>query len=373
MNEVKKGKVVHLTSVHFPLDTRIFYKECVTLQRAGYEVVLVAPHVHSETVDNISIHAVPKPKNRRDRILKTIWQIYWAGLEEQADVYHFHDPELLPIGLLLKMRGKKVIYDIHENLPAQILGKEYLAFVKLRKFIARLAHWSERVALALFDGVVVANPLVAARFPSPKAISLANYPILNLIDRIEPAEVETTKSPVLIYVGGLTPIRGVKEMVRAVGLVKRDVELWLAGPWASEDFRRQCSQLAGWDRVRYLGFLTPKEVYAYLKHADVGMAVLHPQANYLTNLPVKGFEYMACSLPMIMSDFPYWRKVFDGAAVFVDPQDPEAIAEAIQYLIDYPDEAKRLGETGRRLVQEHYSWEAESSKLLALYEQILGN
>ena len=364
-------KVVHFTSAHWAFDTRIFYKECVSLAGAGYDVVLVVPHTRDEVRNDVRIRAVPIPNSREQRVKRTIRQVYRAAVEEDGDVYHFHDPELFLSGLWLKLRGKRVIYDIHENIPAQILGKDYIKPDWMRKSVANLARVSEKVALAAFDGLVIANPVVAQRFESDKAITVANYPILGLVDDISPANMPVSGRPVLIYVGGLTPIRGIYELIQAVEILPVDVELWLAGAWSSDAFRHRCESLSGWNRVRYLGQLTPVEVYAYLKRADIGLATLHPQENYLTNLPVKGFEYMACSLPMVMSDFPYWREIFSGAAMFVDPTSPQAIASAIQFLLQHPEEASQLGATGRRMVEERFSWEAESKKLLALYERIL--
>ena len=368
---MSRYKVVHLTSVHPPFDARIFYKECATLARAGYAVTLVAPHEQDKRVDGVQIHAVPRPANRHERVRRTIRQVYHAAVQENGDLYHFHDPELFLAGLLLKLRGKKVVYDIHENLPAQILGKTYLRPPALRRFIARTAAFSEKLAAFIFDGLAIANPRVAERFSGPNTITLANYPLLTMIDEASPAEAKPSAKPVVIYVGGLTAIRGVCELIDAMEILDGAVELWLLGPWASQTLQSQCMAKPGWQYVRYLGYVTPKEVYSYLKLANIGLATLHPQHNYLTNLPVKAFEYMACTLPVVMSDFPYWREVFEGAALFVAPQSPEAIAGAIRRLLEHPEEARALGQAGRRMVETMYSWEQESDKLLALYDRIL--
>ena len=118
-----KNKVCILTSVHPPFDIRIFHKEAKSLARAGYDITLIAQHDKEEIVEGIRIVSLPKPKNRIDRMTRTVWSAYRKAIKIDADIYHFHDSELIPIGLLLKLRGKRVIYDVHEDFPASILCK----------------------------------------------------------------------------------------------------------------------------------------------------------------------------------------------------------------------------------------------------------
>jgi len=168
--------ICHLTSVHHPYDIRIFHKECRTLARHGYDVVLIVPHDKDEVVEGVRIKAVPKPKNRKERILKTTRQIYRLALKVNADVYHFHDPELIPVGIMLKLHGKKVIYDVHEDVPKQILSKEWVPKY-LRRVVAGITAVIESLASKIIDGIVVVTPAIAKRFPKGKTIIVQNYPI----------------------------------------------------------------------------------------------------------------------------------------------------------------------------------------------------
>jgi glycosyltransferase involved in cell wall biosynthesis len=364
------GKVCIITTVHQPFDTRIFHKEAKTLVQAGYDVILIAQHNKNEIVDGVKIIVLPKPRNRFMRIFGLTWQTLILALHQRADIYHFHDPELIFIGVLLRLLGKKVIYDVHEDVPKQILNKEWIGNVSIRKIAAFFMNIIEQIGVSLFNKIVAATPDIARRFPKTKTIILRNFPILELIDNAEPADYKKNK-PIIIYAGGLTNVRGIKEIVQAMEYIDGKAELWLLGKWDSEKIKKECENLKGWKNTRYLGFTSLEEVFQYMKIADIGFCLLHPIKNYITGLPVKAFEYMACSLPMVISDFYYSQKIFGKCALFAKPYDPEDIADKIIYLLDKSDEAKKLGKRGRKLIKEKYSWEAESKKLIMLYNSFV--
>jgi len=194
-------------------------------------------------------------------------------------------------------------------------------------------------------------------------------PILKLIDNAVPINHKKSKS-VIIYAGGLTKVRGIKEIVQTMKHIGNRAELWLLGKWESEKFKSECENLAGWKYTKYFGFKNLEKVYSFMKFSDIGIINFLPVENNLMAGPNKVYEYMACSLPIAMSNFPYWQKTFRDCVLFVDPYDYKNIAEKILYLLDNPKEAKELGKRGRKLIEEKYSWEAESKKLLEMYKNL---
>ena len=369
-----KMHIVHLTTVHPPFDTRIFHKQAKTLVEAGYDVTLIAQHDRGEVVDGVKIIALPKPKNRFARILGLTWQAFRLALQQKADVYHFHDPELIPVGLALKaLTQARVIYDVHEDYSLQILSKEWLPR-PLRPILARIVAGLEGVATQVFDGVVTATLGIARRFPAEKTVMVQNFPLLSeFADR--PPVPYTRRPPWVVYVGGLSVIRGVFEMVKAMSYLPAHLEaqLVLAGVFMSSELQDEVSTLRGWAKVRFLGWQTWPQVTTLLNKARAGLVVLHPRPNYLDAYPVKMFEYMAAGVPVVASDFPLWRQIIEetGSGLIVDPLDPQAIAETIAWLLEHPQEAAAMGERGRHAVLVRYNWKQEAEKLLFLYRRLL--
>lgn len=370
------AKVCVITSAHRCSDDRIYYKEARSLVAAGYEVILIGQHNKEEVVGGVRIVPLPWTKNRFDRFVKLGWIALRLAIRQEAAIYHFHDPDLIPTGLILKILGKKVIYDIHELVYFQIADKDWLKFTVFKIIAQRIYYIFEKIAVKVFDQIILAEDGYLSYFrqhhETPiKYITLRNFAHLEIIDKSAPSNVSRKTKPVIIYVGGLSEIRGIKSIVRAMAILKDSAELWLLGKWDSETLMAECMSQSGWEFCRYWGFVPLTEVYSYMKNADFGISILYPIENYLTSLPIKAFEYMACGLPMVMSDFQYWQEIFGACSVFADPTNPDDIATKIKYLIDNPEEARRLGSLGKELVTTKYNWETESQKLLDLYRGLL--
>jgi len=376
-------KICVLTSVHPASDVRIFHKECKSLARAGYDVTLVATGEKDSEHDGVMHRAIPASKGRLQRFLRGSLAVYRKAIQEDADAYHFHDPELIPIALLLRLRGKKVVYDIHEDLPSTISYKPYIP-PTLCGPVSSVARRIENFAARRFTGLITASPAIADRFRRLNR----NLAVVNNFPRIEEIESgssagdrpagRASRKPALLYVGmRITRARCAVEMVEAMGLLPESVpaSLRLVGNWDSEELPESLSKLAGWDRVEFVGQLGRPGVAEELRNAAVGLVILHPEPNYVISQPVKLFEYMCAGLPVIVSDFPICREIVNqaGCGILVDPFNPKEIADAMTYLLTHPEEASEMGRRGYEVVREKYSWANEEKTLLNFYSELLGN
>jgi len=332
--------------------------------------LVVADGLGDEQRDGVQIVDAGGCAGRLHRMSVGVWRVYRSALALQGDLYQLHDPELLPVGLLLKRRGKRVVFDAHEDVPLQLLSKPYLAR-PLRRILASAYGWLQKVAAHRFDGIVAATPSIASRFaPHNSATTcVCNYPLLAEFPAPTPWD---ERNDTVCYLGDITAIRGAHEMVRAMGLVRGATRLNLAG-CAAPELLGQLQREPGWQRVNALGKVDRNGVCSLLAQSRAGLVTLHPTANYLDSLPIKMFEYMAAGIPVIASNFPAWRAIIDTyqCGVCVDPLDPDAIAGAIDRLDADPVAAQRMGTHGRTAVLSHFHWEHEFRSLLALYTKLL--
>lgn len=355
-------RVCHFTSVHDQLDDRIYLKECCSLFQAGYEVYIVA-RGESKNINGIHIIGCGKPKNRIARILFFSKKIYRVACKLDCDIYHFHDPELLPYGLRLSRQGKKVIFDSHEDVPAQILDKYWIPQV-VREIVSMIYKKYETHALKKFDATVAATNHIAKQFQGRgrNITVINNYPRLDDIV-FQESDFEL-RDNIICYAGGISDIRGETVMINAIE--KTDANLYLAGQWNINGGNIP-------EHVKYLGKIDRNQVNDLYGKSIAGVLLYQPAKNHFESQPIKLFEYMAAGLPVIASDFELWKKIVEGnsCGICVNPTDVNAIVEAIVILLKDKKMAQTMGECGYKAVTEKYNWKIEEKKLVALYMRIL--
>ena len=364
-------KVCHLTSAHPDHDVRILIKECKSLAKAGFEVSMIVPNSTSRVEDGVNVVSFQSDyKSRKERMTKTTKEVYQEALKLDADIYHFHDPELMIIANKLRKKGKKIVYDVHEDLPRQIMSKHWINKM-VRKSMSVSIERLENHYAKKFDLIVAATPFIRDRFKKfhKNVVDINNFPILEelLLD----FNYDDKKEDNICYVGGITRTRGILELLETMKYANGN--LLLAGSFLEDGLRDEAIKSEGWSKVEELGFLDRDGVKKVYERTKVGMVTLHPIINYIDSLPVKMFEYMAAGLPVIASNFPYWENIVikNKCGLCVDPMDPNATAEAINYILSHPEEAKQMGENGKQLVIEQYNWGIEEQKLINAYKELI--
>jgi len=367
------ARVCHISTAHKALDNRLFDKEAVSLVKAGYDVTIIAEHDKIERLQGVKIVPLPSARNRLARFMVGVSRLLNLALREDAAVYHFHDPELILVGLVLKLRGKRVIYDVHENYRADILEKEWIP-----KMLRRPASWAfgvlEDFASRLFDYLLVADSDVRTRFPKAKTEMITNVPPLSFSQTNGKKEDDGTLH--ILYSGAAEKELGIYEMLEALTLVKnRRVRLHVVGSEVSPEL---AARFHADPRISYHGRLPWLEYRALLGVVDAGHLLYLPTPRNVCSTGegiTKLFEFMAAGVAVLYSDIPNLRKLMDplAAGLAVDPTSPKKIAEAIDYLCENPSMRRAMGERGREAVRDRYNWEHEERKLLAVYEEVLSD
>ncbi len=367
-------KSVHVTTVHDRRDTRIFLKECITLSEAGYEVHLVCPASAKGTERGVIIHPLPTFRSRFVRIISAGWKTYRMCWNIHGDIYHFHDPEFMPWAWLLAVKNCTVVYDMHENVPAALLKKEYLGKVG-RIIITTLFRLLEKICLNKFY-IIFAESSYASSYPFRKdAVLVRNFPRLEMLASIS---VPKRKEFSIVYLGAIIAERGCFLILEAAEELRRrgyPVTCIFIGPDGNNNQEAFPFQVAATKGAKWYGKLPPEEAWRVVASCHLGLAPFLPMANLVDSYPTKVFEYMALGLPSIVSDFPLYRELIDNGTcgIAILPGSKVSLADAIQhYICDWPL-LVRTSETCRSIAFAKYTWTTEADKLLNLYEKILKN
>lgn len=368
-------KVVHISTVHHPYDTRIYHKECLSLQQAGYDVSFITVIDEAAIPEDADIQMIPL-RTRRGRIrrmLLSTWEAFRKAKRLKADCYHIHDPELLPAGWRLKTKHNTVIYDIHEDYATSIVQKAYIpkGFRSLLARCYKLAEklFSRKMALCLAEKYYLDQ--------YPEGTCILNYPAIheNTLNTEDDNQPGIDK---LLYTGNVSVDRGA--LIHA-HLPKMD-------PSTTVHFIGKCpgrlaqamQTIAGdaADKLTFNGidtFIEREEIDgAYHKHNWLaGLALFPPTPHYIHKELTKFFEYMAHGIPIICSDFPLWTEFMEqyGCGIAVDPHNAKEITGAIRYLQKNPNETREMGHNGKRAIMEQLNWQHEAPKLIHLYDHLL--
>jgi glycosyltransferase involved in cell wall biosynthesis len=370
-----RTRVVVVSSVHRWNDTRIFMRQAASLAASGYEVTLIGIGDRREPFDSAGVHVYNLPRRRRALRWITDLEIVRRVLALDASIVHAHDPELFPFILLLRLLGRKAVCDVHEDVPAQVLNKEWVPR-PLRRPLSFSLRRCQRWLPSLADAVILAEDSYRRSFPAVRNVEVVrNYPLLPEQCKCDYASDRLR----LVYVGDVRMVRGIGEYVRIVHRLRQDsipAELHVVGSFADPaeeaEIRERIRVLELDEHVKFLGRRPPEEIPALVEACDVGLALLHPIGNYRESYPTKMFEYMAAGLPVVVSRFALWEKVVEGneCGCVVDPLDVEEAAAAIARYWSSPELRERHGRNGRAAAVARYHWNRELPRLVAVYASL---
>ena len=276
------------------------------------------------------------------------------------------------MGLSLKKAGKKVIYDSHEDVPAQILNKDWIPRY-LRKFLAFLFENYENYICARLDCIVTVTPHIAHRLSknNPRTFTITNFP------KIEDHFININRNPTkrICFAGGISKQWLHENIINALNDTE-GVIYALAGLAESQQYFAKLENLKNWNRVQYLGYLNKKEVFSLYSHSAIGIALNEYNANVGYKLGSIGntklFEYMLAGIPIICTDFVLWKEIIEkvNCGICVNPHDIAEIAAAINYLIENPIVAENMGNNGQNAVFTKFNWSTQEKILFELYQSI---
>lgn len=367
-------KVCHMSSVHANTDRRIFAAECTAIAEAGYEVYLVACGKSREEKGVHVIGMGDAPQKRMERITRFARSVYQRALELDCEIYHFHDPELLPYGIKLKNKGKRVIFDSHELYSEQISEKKYLP-KSISNILAKYYSIYENYVLKRIDGVIYPC-LIQGKNPfdgkCKNTVLVNNTPKLSeLYDKYNPNIKKYERS--VCCVGSLSHARGITHLIKAG--YQAGATVYLGGKFSSENYKKELENMPEYECVRYMGVLDRNDVFELLSHCMVGVSNSLYQGQYgkCDNLATKSYECMSLGIPMIISKTNYVEDLLKKYpfGISIEPSDIKATAKAISCMINNPDKAKEMGEAGRRAIREQFNWDIDKENLLNLYEKVI--
>ncbi|MDK2992100.1 MAG: hypothetical protein PWP48_1333 [Clostridiales bacterium] len=373
-----REKVFIFSCVHKWDDVRVYHKQAMSLARFYDVQVHAIADFEYRKVNGVEIYGLPNYGKRYKRPLLW-WALLKRAIKARADIYHFHDPELIPTGLLVGwITGKPVIYDIHEDYPRAILTKSWIPKY-IRKPVAYAFDGFQKLCGKGFAQIIVVTEELQRSFKSDKVTLVQNFPLLSMRDDVESLierRRQNGQHVKLVYAGGLTDIRGIYEMVKAFDYIPKDmdVNMILAGSFNDERYEKKVlDYIAGEKRITYIGQVSYNDAYQLMCESDIGLICFKPVGHNTHSLSNKMFEYMSVGIPVIASDFPLWRGIIEtnDCGIMIDPLDSRQIAQAITYLAQNPDKRAQMGMNGYKAYKDKYNWAAEERKLLDVYERIL--
>ncbi len=372
-------RICHITSVHPRTDGRIFKRECVTLANNGNDVVLVCCDGEpDEIVDGVRITSYSRKqltKSQRGRLMFFNARFIKYLKEIDADIYQFHDFDLIEIGRKLA-KSKKVIYDCHENWFGMLANKFSMDIAYFKRVITKILDSYYKKVLPVFSAIFTVSPNIVDNLKNyaPNVFMIPNFPAIKAEENLSTGNVD--KNLAFIYQGTVYSMSNQEYIIKAINEFEGEIKYKIIGKIAL-DQKSKLEKLNCKSRVIFKNWMKKEELQKEISTSLAGLAVLDynpvccgKEGQLGSN---KIFEYMLSGVPIICTDFTLWKNLIVDkykCGICVPPHDSKAIYDAMKYIIDHPEEAVKMGERGRTAIINEFNWGNYEQVFLKTYIDI---
>lgn len=366
-------KIAQLTSVHQRHDIRVFHKMSASFVKHNVDVYLVVADGLGDAVDQgVKILDVGKKEgNRLLRVLRSTSSVFRKAIKLDADLYQFHDPELIPVGVMLKLFRKRVIFDMHEHTAKQILIKDWIGSKFSRIIVSKLFYLFQIICIKFFDAVLVPQLCMKNEFIkyNKNTHLIANFPSRSSIGFDIDNNIFDGTDIKLLYSGLVSEARGIYNMLNLLAKLGSQYSLTIAGNM-DDELLNKVKKHDQWERVNYLGYISQKELDEVYSEHDVGLILFNNVGQYYMSYSLKLFEYMRSGMVVVMPDFGDWpafNAEFD-VGYNVCTSNPESILDCLNSLSANAIES--FSNRNKLLTQSKFNWDQEELNLLVVYKNI---
>jgi glycosyltransferase involved in cell wall biosynthesis len=396
MLSVKKKILIVVENQPVPLDTRVM-KEAVSLHKAGYEVTVLSPSGKSakaghEIVAGVRIYRHPMPQERNSATgylweysCALFWEflyVWWIYLRHGFQVIQGCNPpdDIFLIALPFRLFGVKYIFDHHDAIPELYFskyGKQGILY-KVQVLLEKLTYRCSDVVMAT-NASYKDLALRRGNIAREDVFIVRNGPDLETFKAVPPnPKLKYGKAFLVGYVGTMSDQEGI-DILLEVALHLKETErtdihfTCVGGGPALASLRSMVTDKDLGDTVNFTGRVSDEDLLEILSTADLCVNPDRPcEMNDISTM-IKIMEYMALGKPIVQFDLREGRFSAQDASVYADPQNQVSdFAAKITWLLDNPNERKRMGEFGRRRVEKELAWGFSVQNLLAAYERAFG-
>ena len=363
--------ICHLTTVHQADDVRIFYRECLSLAKIrNYKVIICAPG-KIPVESNVIHHKIANTLAFRPArvIMSQINALRVVG-KIKADVWHIHDPELLPIAALLILLNRRIIWDAHEDYYRQ-----FDSTINYRKYLPTLLRPFVKLTVKLFldyidrraVGIIGATKSIAKKYKNNNVIVVGNEVVLTNFNSCQP----NYKNKNILFIGQASSSQCYREVVKAISMIP-DLKLIVACRNIDEIEMKYAFEMLQ-NRFSYLGWLNRKELAFAFSSSVVGLVTYENNPNHQDNRPNKFFEFCAAGLPIVATPTKFNINLIkdSGSGLISKDFRSRSLKLALEEIVSSEKVWSNCSEAGRKWVKKNGDWSISERSLLNLYSKVL--